>query len=234
MMTSDDLEHRLIREAHDLSQILERCADGGYTLDRMKAECGDAVVMLSRLTTFIGSFRPAREQGDVAWLVELPQYRSPTYFAGVSRDVEAHPFVLVTSDHLKAIRFARKEDAEQLIKSIGRMAPFSGQEDCFRAVEHAWTMEIVRDSGATRDYRLRDLKRAERETGYSVAAIGGAAKSSDLSAPDMRESLRRAYEQGCLDTHKHWRPDRDPDFTEAAYDYADAFLAASTGSGDGR
>jgi hypothetical protein len=57
----------LITEAHNLAQILERCADGGYTLARIKAECAAAKTMLSRLTTALAvdraSLAEARASG---------------------------------------------------------------------------------------------------------------------------------------------------------------------------
>lgn len=214
MMTSDDLKHRLIQEAHDLSQILERCADGGYALDRIKAECGDAVVMLSRLTTFIGSFRPAHEQEALTLLLRDLVRASASVMADWSEfgEIQDGRGYAHWEDCIDAASGYLAKDAPSPI-NLESMPP-TGALGALAELDRLW--------------------RARLEGEYSIGAVGGAAKPADLSAPDMRESLRRAYEQGCVDTHKHWRPDRDPDFTEAAYDYADAFLAASTGGGDGR
>lgn len=49
---------------------------------------------------------------------------------------------------------------------------------------------------------------------------------------EMLDLLAQAYEQGCRDVHEHYQPDPDPEFGEAARDYAHAILAALPESGD--
>jgi hypothetical protein len=39
-------------------------------------------------------------------------------------------------------------------------------------------------------------------------------------AGKLREALEHAYCAGAMDVHENWQEDRDPDFTEAAHDYA--------------
>ena len=50
------------------------------------------------------------------------------------------------------------------------------------------------------------------------------ADNAEAEAAALREALRdeivMAYEQGALDVHLNWQEDRDPDFSEAASDYA--------------
>lgn len=40
-----------------------------------------------------------------------------------------------------------------------------------------------------------------------------------ITPSDLQDHLIAAYEQGAHDTHTHYRPDPDPDFKEAAWDY---------------
>jgi outer membrane protein TolC len=52
---------------------------------------------------------------------------------------------------------------------------------------------------------------------------------------DLREALRRAYIAGATDVHIYWRAggsDTEPDFAEAAGDYATAALSAIPVSGE--
>lgn len=42
-----------------------------------------------------------------------------------------------------------------------------------------------------------------------------------------RDALAKAYEQGCHDVHNNYREDRNPEFSEAAYDYADSVLSVA-------
>lgn len=37
---------------------------------------------------------------------------------------------------------------------------------------------------------------------------------------DVLDAIANAYEAGCQDVHDNYQPDRDPDFSEAARDYA--------------
>lgn len=49
---------------------------------------------------------------------------------------------------------------------------------------------------------------------------------------DMKDAIIAAYEAGALAVHENWQEDRDPDFTEAAHDYAaNAILALIEGEG---
>lgn len=41
---------------------------------------------------------------------------------------------------------------------------------------------------------------------------------------DLKDHVVAAYEQGALDVHCNWQEDADPDFKEAAYDYAASAL----------
>lgn len=41
----------------------------------------------------------------------------------------------------------------------------------------------------------------------------------------LLDHLAAAYQQGALDVHYNWQPDKSPDFSEAADDYAKSILA---------
>lgn len=69
---------------------------------------------------------PESAAAETAWLIEdgASEPSSPAYFAGVGR---------WTRDHLKAVRFSRKQDAQALVDAGGL-----GPGD-FRICEHAWS-----------------------------------------------------------------------------------------------
>lgn len=64
---------------------------------------------------------------EVAWLIELkPRVsRTPTYYGETDEGVLG-----LTEDHAKAVRFARKQDADVTIQNIGWTEAW--------AVEHMW------------------------------------------------------------------------------------------------
>ena len=70
---------------------------------------------------------------EVAWLIELKQSvsRTPTWYGETDEGVLGW-----TSDHMKAIRFSRKWDAEKVMDDIGVSEAF--------VCEHAW------DGGASK------------------------------------------------------------------------------------
>jgi hypothetical protein len=43
----------------------------------------------------------------------------------------------------------------------------------------------------------------------------------------VRDAVIKAYIAGATDVHEHWQEDNDPDFTEAAHDYASAALTST-------
>ncbi len=43
---------------------------------------------------------------------------------------------------------------------------------------------------------------------------------------DLAEMVAIAFEAGCRAVHENYQEDRDPDFTEAAYDYARSVVPA--------
>lgn len=51
-----------------------------------------------------------------------------------------------------------------------------------------------------------------------------AALASDQNAGEVRSLVIAAFEAGCLAVHQNYHEDRDPDFTEAAIDYANHVL----------
>jgi hypothetical protein len=53
------------------------------------------------------------------------------------------------------------------------------------------------------------------------------------SRADLHDMLAAAYEQGCLDVQANYQPDPDPEFGEAAHDYATSALALFNPSSDG-
>ena len=68
------------------------------------------------------------------------------------------------------------------------------------------------------------VKAAWQEAAAILAALAEERDAAEAEAAALREALRdeivMAYEQGALDVHLNWQEDRDPDFSEAASDYA--------------
>jgi hypothetical protein len=48
----------------------------------------------------------------------------------------------------------------------------------------------------------------------------------------VRDAVIKAYIAGATDVHEHWQEDNDPDFTEAAHDYASAALTSTDAATD--
>lgn len=125
----------LVNEAKELEErvlrFLDRVAASGradgrwFSIGRTDIEKGFMAVNRS-------VFQPARvtiadtSSDETAWLIEdgLSEPSTPRYLASVGR---------WTSDNLKAIRFARKQDAEALVDAGGLGAGY------FRVAEHAWS-----------------------------------------------------------------------------------------------
>lgn len=55
---------------------------------------------------------------------------------------------------------------------------------------------------------------------------------SGLVEDDLRDMLAAAYEQGCRDTHENYEPQSDPEFGEAASDYATSALSVYRSTND--
>jgi hypothetical protein len=73
------------------------------------------------------------QEDETAWLVEAFSGQTENYFAGLD-EIWNGGFSLYprwTADHMKAIRFTRKEDAETIVSVMDSTAK------C-RAVEHSW------------------------------------------------------------------------------------------------
>lgn len=95
----------------------------------------------------------ARE--EYGWLIEAgwsngsqPDYWMGCYDPWATLRKEGHeqsfscaqwPYALWTNDHMKAVRFARKEGAERVAASLH-------EEVRPRICDHSWNMEIVRES----------------------------------------------------------------------------------------
>jgi hypothetical protein len=59
-----------------------------------------------------------------------------------------------------------------------------------------------------------------------LARVACAAYESAVSER-VRDAVIKAYIAGATDVHEHWQEDSDPDFTEAAHDYASAALTST-------
>ncbi len=81
---------------------------------------------------------PMRE--ETGWFVELIQdQRPPSYFAGPTiGDPTKWPYCLITGDHLQAVRFMRKVDAQRVIDAMHAANPYGAVDLCFRTSEHQW------------------------------------------------------------------------------------------------
>ena len=64
---------------------------------------------------------------ETGWLIEITDYISPTYWGRVD---DEDGILGWTKDHLKACRFARKEDAEMVIEEFGWTN--------VKAIDHMW------------------------------------------------------------------------------------------------
>lgn len=68
-----------------------------------------------------------RRKDETGWLIERVELdldgnsKSPMYFAGL--EVFPTRFPILSLDHSKAVRFARKEDAERMIECFGPALP---------------------------------------------------------------------------------------------------------------
>lgn len=71
----------------------------------------------------------------------------------------------------------------------------------------------------------------ERVAKLAIAAIP-LVKMREALEEERRDAIIAAYIAGALAVHKNWQEDRDPDFTEAAHDYAsDAALSSNLEGG---
>ena len=104
------------------------------TLEEMRAKLGPIASAPAISSQEQATGDAVRDES--AWLIECAQGLSEPYFAGVR---ETHNgmgfcwFPKFTGDHMKAIRFSRKEDAEAVAEQIKTYVP-SG----LTAVEHRW------------------------------------------------------------------------------------------------
>jgi len=84
----------------------------------------------------------------------------------------------------------------------------------------------------------RDQQRAGEDAQFWPRSLGGEAtacvgrdravaayRAMVAGAPELADMLAAAYAQGCHDTHENYQPDADPDFVEAASDYAHAAIS---------
>ncbi len=56
-------------------------------------------------------------------------------------------------------------------------------------------------------------------TDFEVCPVGTMAALA-AGKEKLRDEVIAAYKQGAMDVHQNYHPDRAPDFTEAAHDYA--------------
>lgn len=78
-------------------------------------------------------------------------------------------------------------------------------------------------------HRAEQREKAEAMT---TAYLRGAADGAPVVPDDqLRDAIIAAYVQGATDVHQNYQPDRSPDFTEAAHDYAASAMAPDSEGG---
>lgn len=138
---------------------------------------------------------------DFAWLVEAPGQN----YLGV-REIGHHPEFYWTRDANKALRFWTKEQADLTAMAVRRMEP------------KLWGFAVTLGEAWPREHGwLPDAALAQQP----VRGMG---------EDDLRDMLAAAYEQGCHDVHENYQPQTDPEFGEAACDYAASIRAALAGA----
>lgn len=50
----------------------------------------------------------------------------------------------------------------------------------------------------------------------------------EVAAETMKMIVAEAFAAGCMAVHENYQPDRDPDFTEAANDYAQSVMDSAS------
>ena len=98
---------------YDLAQLASLSAD-------------ELFAYISQLEARVGVLE-AQAKDEIAWLVEIKNPIAPTWLA---RTLTDEGLLEWTTDHQKAIRFCRKEDAEAYISEAGWLDAF--------ASEHMW------------------------------------------------------------------------------------------------
>jgi hypothetical protein len=100
-------------------------------------------------------------------------------------------------------------------------------KDVERVVAEAiWTAPLT---GQPRGYEVRKWPPRDEDAMKETMAQARAAVAACESAVTerVRDAVIKAYIAGATDVHEHWQEDNDPDFTEAAHDYASAALTST-------
>jgi len=123
-----DWERDLVTVEMNLRQLRNVA---GFTLTDGELEVLiQRVVRVSAYTAQLGArvgVLEAQAKDEIAWLVEIKNPIAPTWLA---RTLTDEGLLEWTTDHQKAIRFCRKEDAEAYISEAGWLDAF--------ASEHMW------------------------------------------------------------------------------------------------
>ena len=76
---------------------------------------------------------------ETGWVIELGESEPsrPEYWIGPSENPAHWPFGMFSVDNLRAVRFARKEDADAVVKYT-RMWAHDDPRCVFRVADHGW------------------------------------------------------------------------------------------------
>jgi hypothetical protein len=158
--------------------------DSGYRVPIVPS-----VEEFKRLFTDVRTAQPP-EAAEVAWLIEMNAVTPCLYFC----DTLGGAFPRFESDHARAIRFARKQDAEAALTILltlymrdedGKPYRVLHDKSCYTVAEHMWcpepapTKEVTMSDAPSADAPFQERKAfysAMRERGYSALEITQAFK----------------------------------------------------------
>jgi hypothetical protein len=138
----------------ELRKKLDRARETGRSVQIARWKASSIVRLLTEHHRGAAPSVPAGEphpDNDFAWLIEDALRQGPWYYCGIGDGW--------TVDHMKAIRFARREDAERMILALPHGWHLIG-----KSVEHGWlrhTSHCAHDGQG--DRRLRSGSEGGRE-----------------------------------------------------------------------
>lgn len=121
--------------------------------------------------------RPSAPNDETGWLIECKHIGNAAWWDGKRGPRDLIDCRYFTTDHLKAVRFARKEDAERIIKGCGG--------SCMQATEHLWVGKEM-----TPDDSVKELRLSLREAHYALDRA-----NKRLQEPEANDEAREALKE---------------------------------------
>ncbi len=141
---TDELQRSAHEPRADVAKVIERCRFVAK-FDSTRPDAQDTLLEAAEALE-----RAAQPPGrdEVAWVIEFTAFPEPLYFSGV----DGNTVGLFDKDHLKAVRFARKEDGETILRvlQLARRVDYTDEDqrsfprilglarDCYAVTEHMW------------------------------------------------------------------------------------------------